>query len=569
MAAQEYYSQGGRPQPPYGADSNSSPYYQSHDTPSPGSTPAPPYQAAYSAPPDTSIYPAESAGHVPTSKPAPYSPSDISYTPAAAYAAPGQSSSSRPQGQGQTEQSPFDTVFDDNAYPMNTNSRPTPSSSTGDIGQHGFYQDTSYHGGPDQAHGHGQGQEAIPLQDRPGKDVDAEMNDHIYDAPGRNRKGKKGKVRLGELGMLGANNKRIPWVVYIFSVVQIAVFIACIARNGVLTGSPIATKPDFNIFIGPSYPVLINMGARFAPCMHNVKGIQDREMLKTSSGLQDPVVFMCPNATKNDTLCSLKTVCGFGGTVPNPKFNGDIDQSPQPNQWFRFITSIFLHAGVVHILFNLLVQLTIGKDMERAIGPVRFLLVYISAGIFGNIMGGNYAPPGYASMGASGAIFGIIALTLLDLLYSWKDRKSPVKDLLFIFLDMAIAFVLGLLPGLDNFAHIGGFLMGLSLGVCVLHSPNSLRRRIGQELSYSAVSPSTGETPPPFFKNPVGFFKGRKPLWWAWWLIRAGFLVMIIVVFIVLLNRFYTSHEVCKWCKHINCLPVKDWCDLGNYDDPK
>jgi hypothetical protein len=58
------------------------------------------------------------------------------------------------------------------------------------------------------------------------------MNDHIYDAPGRNRKGKKGKVRLGELGMLGANNKRIPWVVYIFSVVQIAVFIACIARNG-------------------------------------------------------------------------------------------------------------------------------------------------------------------------------------------------------------------------------------------------------------------------------------------------------------------------------------------------
>lgn len=230
MAAQDYYNQGGRPQHPYGADSSSSPYYHSHDTPSPGSTPAPPYQAAYSAPPDTSIYPAETAGHVPTAKPAPYSPSDISYTPATAYAAPGQSSNSHSPVHGRIEQSPFDTVFDDNAYPMHPNSRPTPSSSTGDIGQHGFYQDTSYHGGSNPAHG--QGQEAIPLQDRPGKDVDPEMNDHVYDAPGRNKKNKKGKVRLGELGMLGANNKRIPWVVYIFSVVQIAVFIACIARNG-------------------------------------------------------------------------------------------------------------------------------------------------------------------------------------------------------------------------------------------------------------------------------------------------------------------------------------------------
>ncbi|KAF4976513.1 hypothetical protein FZEAL_6831 [Fusarium zealandicum] len=558
MASNDYYH-GGHREPAYGAEPNASPYYHSQDTPSPGSTPAPPYQDTYIAP-DSSIYPPESTAHVVPTKQIPYSPNDISYLPTASYGTPSHTSSQHPYGQhpqGQHEQSPFDTVFDDNAYPVNSNSRPTPGSSTGDMGQRqNFYQDTSYNGGPSQPYS----QEDIPLQDRPAKDGDVEMNDHIYDAPGRSKKkNKKGKVRVGELGMLGADKKRIPWVVYIFSLAQIAVFIAEIARNGILTGSPIQIKPRFNPMIGPSSEVLINMGARYTPCMRNVDQIQNANASR-------PFKSICPNATRADSYCSLSTACGFGG-VPNPVFDGDIDQSPEPNQWYRFVIPIFMHGGLIHIGFNLLLQLTIAKEMEMAIGSVRFLLVYLSAGIFGNIMGGNFAAVGQASTGASGSLFGIIALILLDLLYSWKDRRSPVKDLLFILLDMVIAFVLGLLPLLDNFAHIGGFLMGISLGICVLHSPNSLRRRMGQELSYAAVSPGTGETPPPFFKNPVGFFKGRKPLWWAWWLVRAGFLVMIIVVFIVLLDNFYKRRDSCSWCKYLSCLPVNGWCDLGVIKD--
>ncbi|KAK6704667.1 hypothetical protein SNK05_008578 [Fusarium graminearum] len=553
MASNSYY-QGGSQQPPYGAPQHSSPYYQNHDTPSPQPTPAPPYEQDSYNPnyaPDTSIYPADSATHIVPTKQTPYSPNDVQYQPSTAYGSPS-GQHNQPGQTGQTGQSPFDTVFDDHVYPANPNARQTPGSSTADIGQQGFYQDTSYHGGATDAAGRPYGQEDIPLQDRTPKNDDVEMNDHVYDAPGRpKKKSKKDKVRLGELGMIGSDKKRIPWVVYLFSVIQVAVFIAEVARMGVLTGTPIAIKPQFNVFIGPSPGLLINMGARYAPCMRNVKGIQSVD--KNKDGAIIPGL-LCPNATKADSFCPLHVVCGFGGDVPDPKFNGDINQSPEPNQWYRFITSIFMHAGIIHIVFNLLLQLTIAKEMEMAIGPVRFLLVYMSAGIFGNIMGGNYAPPGQPSVGASGALFGIIALVLLDLLYSWKDRRSPVKDLLFIVLDMVIAFVLGLLPGLDNFVHIGGFLMGLSLGVCVLHSPNSLRRRMGDGLSYAAVSPQTGETPPHFFKNPVGFFKGRKPLWWAWWLVRAAFLVMIIVVFIVLLNNFYKYHDTCEWCKYLNCL---------------
>lgn len=303
-------------------------------------------------------------------------------------------------------------------------------------------------------------------------------------------------------------------------------------------------KPQFNPMIGPSSNVLINMGARYTPCMHNFVLIQGSKIV---------VNFPCPNATTNNEFCPLSTLCGFGG-VPDPLFNGNLHQDPAPNQWFRFITPIFMHAGLIHIGFNLLLQMTLAKEMEQAIGPIRFFLVYMSAGIFGFVMGANFAAPGIASTGASGSLFGILALTLLDLLYSWKERRNPVKELMFIILDMVIAFVLGLLPGLDNFSHIGGFLMGLALGICVLHSPNALRKRMDYGASYLAVSTGGNAVSPSFFKSPVGFFKGRKPLWWGWWLIRVGVLIGIIVVFIVLLNTFYKGEQTCTWCKYLSCL---------------
>ncbi|KAL1839564.1 hypothetical protein VTJ49DRAFT_1385 [Mycothermus thermophilus] len=506
-------------------------------------------------------------------------PTDTPYTaystPAPAY---GHSSSSHltPSGpsQGRTPSpsqqqgvtpSPFDTVFDDHAYPASTH-QPTPASSMHRLSQ---YQDTSYHGhSPVSPDPYGRNPtDNIPLHDNPQRlsPKDAEMQDHVYDAP-QTQKPRRGRVRFGELGMLGSGRKKFPFVVYFFTLVQVAVFIGEIAKYATLTGSPIQTKPTFNPMIGPSPYLLVNMGARFVPCMHNVDGIQNSEV--------GVIPWRCPNSTSlDDSLpenkCTLSELCGFGG-VPEPAYQPGtpLSTKPEPNQWFRFIVPIFLHAGVVHIGFNMLLQLTLGRDMERSIGSIRFFLVYMSAGIFGFVMGGNFAGPLIASTGASGSLFGIIALTLLDLLYSWKDRMNPVKDLAFIIIDVVISFLLGLLPGLDNFSHIGGFLMGLGLGLCVLHSPNSLRRRIGtHDAPYASESVSGGfavqGTPPSFFKNPIGFFKGRKPLWWAWWLIRAGALILVIVVFIVLLNNFYVYRTTCTWCNYLSCLPINNWCEDG------
>ncbi|KAL3418740.1 rhomboid family membrane protein [Phlyctema vagabunda] len=471
--------------------------------------------------------------------------------------------------------SPFEAPFDDHVYPLGGpatahNYNPQDSQSS-------FGQDSRYYG----QGGGGRPQDStnsfpedIPLQNQSQHPAGAikhqqPLTDHVYDAgesgipPGATDGRHKRRSAMGTMFQGKGPKKRVPWVVYIFTIIQTAVFIAEIVKNAQLTGSPIEIKPSFNPMIGPSPWVLINMGSRYMPCMHNVVGIQDSS---------EVISWGCPNTTSNTVAdCTLSDLCGFGG-VPNPKYNGDIKQSPEPDQWYRFILPMFLHAGLIHIGFNMLLQLTLGKEMEIAIGPIRFFLVYLASGIFGFVLGGNFAATGISSTGASGSLFGVIALTLLDLLYTWSERVSPFKDLAFIILDIVISFVLGLLPGLDNFSHIGGFLMGLVLGICILHSPNALRARISQDPPYTPVDGQAkfgaADGPQPgvqgFVKSPLGFFKGRKPAWWAWWLLRAGALVAVFVVFIVLLNNFYKYRKTCSWCKYLSCLPINGWCEIGN-----
>ena len=150
-------------------------------------------------------------------------------------------------------------------------------------------------------------------------------------------------------------------------------------------------------------------------------------------------------------------------------------------------------------------------------------------------------------------MFGIIALVLLDLIYTWKERRSPGKELAILAVEIVVSFALGLLPGLDNFSHIGGFFMGLFLGIAIMHSPEILRKKTGEmEPPYQSVS--AGGRHVAFYKDPVGFFKGRKPLWWAWWIIRAAMLALVIVGFSVLLSNFYGARKECKNCKFLSCI---------------
>ncbi|KAK9386182.1 rhomboid family-domain-containing protein [Lipomyces mesembrius] len=329
----------------------------------------------------------------------------------------------------------------------------------------------------------------------------------------------------------------IPWFTVTVSVIQVIVFVSELIVMHKYTGSIIATKPTFNPMIGPSTYLLIHMGARFTPCMHYISGVTD---VNTKN-------FPCASSTTIATnVCTLSELCGMGGV------------SDRPDQWWRFIIPMFLHAGFIHIIANMLLQFQLGGSMERDIGTLKFAFVYVASGICGFLLGGNFTPDGIASTGASGALFGIIALSILELLLNWKLYEHPKRTLMSHLIEIVIAFALGLLPGLDNFAHIGGFAMGILLGLGLLRSPLKLRERAGQPIANDNFPKS--KTLKDRFHN---VFSGRHPAWYLWVIVRLVMLVLAATLVIVLARLFNNGGGNCSWCKYLSCLPVNGWCDNG------
>ena len=136
-------------------------------------------------------------------------------------------------------------------------------------------------------------------------------------------------------------------------------------------------------------------------------------------------------------------------------------------QYYRLFTGIFLHGGILHLLFNCYALYVIGSQVENFLGRIKFAIIYLVAGIsgalFSVIFGGNFA-----SIGASGAIFGLMgALVYFGYhyrVYLGTVIKSQIIPL--IVLNLLLGFCM---PGIDNFAHIGGLiggtLMSIALGV--------------------------------------------------------------------------------------------------------
>lgn len=136
-------------------------------------------------------------------------------------------------------------------------------------------------------------------------------------------------------------------------------------------------------------------------------------------------------------------------------------------EYYRLLTGIFLHGGLVHLLFNCYALFVIGAQVENFLGRFKFLVIYLVAGIsgalFSMIFGGNYA-----SIGASGAIFGLMgALVYFGYhyrVYLGNVVKSQIIPL--IILNLILGFCM---TGIDNFAHVGGLiggtLMSIALGV--------------------------------------------------------------------------------------------------------
>ncbi|MBI2212604.1 MAG: rhomboid family intramembrane serine protease [Acidobacteria bacterium] len=142
--------------------------------------------------------------------------------------------------------------------------------------------------------------------------------------------------------------------------------------------------------------------------------------------------------------------------------------------YWRLLAAMFLHGGFIHLLLNMWALLQIGGIFETLFGSTRFLLTYFISGLAASLVSSIFIPPNTPGVGASGAIFGIIGALIVALRRSPQWSRKEWSGALARQLAMwaGINIIIGFtMPGIDNAAHIGGFIAGLILGLVPHHVP--------------------------------------------------------------------------------------------------
>eukprot|EP01084_Bolivina_argentea_P046325 85310_1 len=139
----------------------------------------------------------------------------------------------------------------------------------------------------------------------------------------------------------------------------------------------------------------------------------------------------------------------------------------QNGELYRFFTPALLHAGILHIFTNLISQTMIGYTCELHWGSLRMAMFYMGTA-FGATLLSCVGAPGSVSVGASGALLGIIGAYMAWILLNWNNRDllpQPCPRMCTMITWLFIIFMIGVsMEGIDNFAHLGGWITGMLIG---------------------------------------------------------------------------------------------------------
>jgi rhomboid protease GluP len=175
------------------------------------------------------------------------------------------------------------------------------------------------------------------------------------------------------------------------------------------------------------------------------------------------------------------------------------------DQYYRFITMMFLHGGLLHLLFNSMAIVSIGSELERLVGQQRFLGLYFVSGFAGGVA--SYLFTANPSVGASGAIFGLIGAEIVFIL---RNRRLFGDDARQLLGNIGFTAVLNIgigvtVPNIDNMAHLGGLVGGLLVGVMLLPT---------------LVPMQTAD----------GIIVGHRYPQWGWWGVSALVIALVLIV---------------------------------------
>src|SRR5262245_30578882 len=152
-------------------------------------------------------------------------------------------------------------------------------------------------------------------------------------------------------------------------------------------------------------------------------------------------------------------------------------------EWWRLLSAVFIHIGIVHLAFNSYALIFIGPLLEELLGKERFLFLYIFSGAFGFLVSNWYYGPWLTAAGASGAIFGLIGAGIV-FSKRWSQWSNMLGQQL---VHWAIyGFGYGLVIGANNAAHFGGFVAGVAFAY-FLPNPHRAKESTAEPFLWSMV----------------------------------------------------------------------------------
>ena len=141
----------------------------------------------------------------------------------------------------------------------------------------------------------------------------------------------------------------------------------------------------------------------------------------------------------------------------------------EQGEYWRLLTSVFLHSGFTHLGSNLLVQVLMGNAVERNLGHIKYLILYLASGIGGNVVSVLYDHAmgvNIYSVGASGAVFGVMGVLMLLIVKGRRKIQRGSSMLVRAGFALFYAVYSGFRnPYTDNAAHLGGLAVGVLLGL--------------------------------------------------------------------------------------------------------
>jgi membrane associated rhomboid family serine protease len=150
-------------------------------------------------------------------------------------------------------------------------------------------------------------------------------------------------------------------------------------------------------------------------------------------------------------------------------------------EWYRLITAMFLHYGVLHLLLNMWALWVLGRSLETALGPLRFAALYLVAGLGGNVAAYLFSAPNAATAGASTAIFGLFAAIFVIMRRLGRDTSAVIPILV---INLIFTFTV---PSISIAGHLGGLVTGGALALVLAYAPRT-QRTLVQAVGVGAIT---------------------------------------------------------------------------------